>query len=290
MTISGNRCQVFGFGVSAGGARWNTSTARQKIESQLKYWVQEAKKIFLVSEGFSFTDVQPVKVFPSVSGTLITYDRINIRSVRLTNNNFPNFSVKIFYGAQKINKAYFSGTNRILEDGIRGLVYPRETEILQAWEAATHLPTIKKNGVVLGLSGSYSRTFFPKASSQYGLYCGAEVFAEINPNAAKSNEFSIKEKEFGIRPFLGVEAKDKWMIYGLCGVKYYRKNIKSETLNCNKSKAAYEIGVGTDYVLSDKFSIGAKFIKTLKSTLKVKDLSFQTSSIKILFSLSYKVN
>lgn len=291
VTFNGAECSVFGFGASGGGGTtWNTVSVKGKIKAQLEHWVNEAKNIFKNSEGFSFSDVQDIAISANRNRTDIVCNNINIHSVKLTNEKFPTFEGRILYGANSINSSYFSVDHKILENGITELVSPREAEILQSWDSATNPSATKRSGVTLGISTGYNHTFFPKASSQYGVYCGTEAFAEVNPNPSKSNGFSIKEKEIGIRPFFGIEAKDKWMIYGLCGIKYCRKNIKSETLNCNKSKPGYEIGVGTDYVLSDKFSIGAKFIKTLKSTLKVNDINFQTSSTKILFSLSYTIN
>lgn len=273
--------------------RWNFDSVTNKVNQYVTNIRSESMNIFSESEGFLMSEVRDTQFaggyekFNTDDSNYIVFNRISVPSIYLTNKNVPNFSARIIERSDKIAPDYFLGAGRPIEHAITVAISPVEADVIQAWNAATNPPTVKKNGLMLGLSGAYVKSFFPKASSTYGLYTGVEGFAEFNPSATKSNGFSIKEKSFGIRPFVGVIKKDSWAVYALGGVNCASRDIKSNAFHVNKCKLSYEIGVGSDYILSERFSVSAKFIKCLKSKLKINGLSFQTSSTKILFSLNY---
>jgi len=283
---------VFGFGIYE-NSHWKFDSITDKVKRYLENLKSDLTRIFPESEGFSISGLRDirfgeVKTFEERGDKYTVFNGISIPSVYLTNKNFPNFSARIIERSSKIKVEYFSAiTSRPIEDAITAAISPVESDVLQAWAAATNPVANKKNGLTLGLSGTYSKSLFPKASSTYGLYIGTEGFVEINPNESKSNGFAIKEKSFGARPFVGIIKKDNWAIYVLGGVKCAKRDIKSEMFHVHKGKLSYEIGVGTDYILSKRFSISAKFIKGIASKFNINGLAFQTSSTKILFSLNY---
>ncbi len=270
-------------------------TNKDSCEAKLKrmyerYWKPEIAIHFPLSDGFRVSSTGAITVMPSSTDDLGNqgFNELKIEPVYLTNINYPKFKVEILRGR---GEALFSGASffdsDILRKEIVDYITPDTVKILQSWDSATNPVTTKKNGLTLGLSGAYSKALFPKTSSTFGLYTGVEGFAEINPNESKSNGFSIKEKSFGFRPFVGIIKKDNWTIYALGGVKCAKRDIKSDMFHVKKGKLSYEIGVGSDYTLSERFSISAKFIKGLTSKFNINGLSFQTSSTKILFSLNY---
>lgn len=280
--------QYTGFGHIGAGTdtvRHYTS-CKTKIERQLKIWRDKAEEIFR-EEGFqiskninvSFDSNIEIKI---LSVAIISRDDLKERIINPNESNMP----------YRIDVEYFVNS-KTLQDYLTKIVTPNSNKMVEYFDRVVYgisqpLPTTtKKNGLTLGFSGAYSKSLFPKVSSTYGLYTGVEGYAEINPNEAKSNGFSIKEKSFGIRPFVGIIKKDNWAIYVLAGVKSAKRDIKSDMFHINKGKLSYEIGVGSDYILSERFSVSAKFIKGLKSKFNVNGLSFQTSSTKILFSLNY---
>lgn len=286
---------ICGFGNYA-APNWNFDSVTYKIKQYLENLRSELTRIFPESEGFFVSGVRDtyfgngLNVFTKeeTGEKYFVFNRISIPSIYLTNKNFPKFSARIIERSDYIKPHYFSvSSSRPIEDAIIASISPVESDIIQSWAAATNPVTTKKNGLTLGLSGAYSKALFPKASSTYGLYMGAECFVEINPNESKSNGFAIKEKSFGLRPFVGIIKKDNWTIYALGGVKCAKRDIKSDMFNVHKGKLSYEIGVGSDYILSERFSISAKFIKGITSKFNINGLAFQTSSTKILFSLNY---
>lgn len=266
-------------------------TFNRKVQAYLDSCYKHIYSIFPMSSGFYISGYPTISAINRKTSESLTsyFGTINSTSVVLLNKNYPSFATEILRGYPG-NYTFSYGTitnSETLMKGITSIISPVESDIIQSWASATNPVTTKKNGLTLGLSGTYSRSLFPKASSTFGLYTGVEGFAEINPNESKSNGFSIKEKSFGIRPFVGIIKKDNWAIYALAGVKSAKRDIKSDMFHINKGKLSYEIGVGSDYILSERFSVSAKFIKGLKSKFKINGLSFQTSSTKILFSLNY---
>ena len=271
----------------------NQLSCEKKLMQLYKNWKNIAKDYFKWSEGFRLSSTELVTVMDAdnyeidKSTKSKAFIKLKLNPVYLTNINYPQFKVEILRKRESIYDETSFYSPAVLLKEITDFVAPETIKILQSWDSATNPVTTKKNGLTLGLSGTYSRSLFPKASSTFGLYTGVEGFAEINPNESKSNGFSIKEKSFGIRPFVGIIKKDNWAIYALAGVKSAKRDIKSDMFHINKGKLSYEIGVGSDYILSERFSVSAKFIKGLKSKFNVNGLSFQTSSTKILFSLNY---
>ncbi len=267
------------------------STFNRKVKAYLDSCYKHIYSIFPASSGFYISGYPTISAInrKTTEGLTSYFGTINSTSVILRNKNYPSFATEILRGYPR-NYTFSYGTitnSETLMKGITSIISPVESDIIQSWAAATNPVTTKKNGLTLGLSGAYSKALFPKTSSTFGLYTGVEGFAEINPNESKSNGFSIKEKSFGFRPFVGIIKKDNWTIYALGGVKCAKRDIKSDMFHVKKGKLSYEIGVGSDYILSDRFSISAKFIKGLTSKFNINGLSFQTSSTKILFSLNY---
>ncbi|MDO4975040.1 MAG: hypothetical protein Q4E61_01795 [Alphaproteobacteria bacterium] len=268
----------------------NKASCETKLKRMYeKYWKPEIAIRFPLSEGFRVSPTGASSVMSSTYDEGVEeFTRLKFESVYLTNVNYPKFKVEILRGREEVffSELDFSDSD-FLRKEIVDYITPDTIQVLQSWDSATNPVTTKKNGLTLGLSGAYSKSLFPKASSTFGLYTGVEGFAEINPNESKSNGFSIKEKSFGFRPFVGVIKKDNWTIYALGGVKCAKRDIKSDMFHVKKGKLSYEIGIGSDYILSERFSISAKFIKCLTSKFNINGLSFQTSSTKILFSLNY---
>lgn len=289
--IYGKNWKIYGFGTMLDGQSRSASSFLSKLDRYLNYLKIEVIKIFPKSEGFSISEIKKSDTdFYSWDKDICVAVRngLFVQPVYLRNIYFPNFEARIIEKTVNIDNRYFLGDGAApIEHAITTAISPVESDVLKAWDSATNPATTRKNGLTLGFSGAYSKSLFPKVSSTYGLYTGVEGYAEINPNEAKSNGFSIKEKSFGIRPFVGVIKKDNWAIYALAGVKSAKRDIKSDMFHINKGKLSYEIGVGSDYILSERFSVSVKFIKGLKSKFKVNGLSFQTSSTKILFSLNY---
>lgn len=277
---------MYGFGKLVNG-RWSFSSIKNKIERYLKYVRNEVVRRFPSSDGFSISEAKEVDFFYTEHDDSITFNKVSIPSVYLYNKYYPKFSAKILNRINALNDSFFTGDSKVIQAAITTAIAPNETEIIQAWDAATNPPAVKRNGLTLGLSLSYAKSLFPKISSKYGFYTGAECFAEFNPNASKSNGFSVKEHGFGIRPFAGIIKKGSWAVYGLVGVKCAKRKIQSEVFSSNKGSLSYELGVGTDYFLSDRFSVSAKFIKGMRTKVKMKGFNFQVSSTKILFSLNY---
>lgn len=285
----GSIWKIFGFGTKSDR---RATSFLNKMDGYLNHLRIKLVEIFPESEGFSIDKIKKSDTnFYSWdrNTSVIVRNGLYVQPVYLRNKHFPSFETRIIEKTANIDYHYFLGksSSRTIEDAITIAISPVEADVLKAWDSATNPTTTKKNGLTLGFSGAYSKSLFPKVSSTYGLYTGVEGYAEINPNETKSNGFSIKEKSFGIRPFVGIIKKDNWAIYALAGVKSAKRDIKSDMFHINKGKLSYEIGVGSDYILSERFSVSAKFIKGLKSKFNVNGLSFQTSSTKILFSLNY---
>lgn len=268
-------------------------TAKASCEAKLRQmyekWKADIERFFPHSKGFRYSPIVDATVMDgtNLEGGIQAFNKIKTTSVYLTNIHYSSFEVEILRGRESIYiESSFLDPNTLHKE-ITDYIVPDTIKFLRSWDSATNPVATKKSGLTLGLSGTYSKSLFPKASSTYGLYIGAEGFAEINPNESKSNGFAIKEKSFGVRPFVGIIKRDNWAIYALGGVKCAKHDIKSEMFHVHKGKLSYEIGVGTDYILSKRFSISAKFIKSIASKFNINGLAFQTSSTKILFSLNY---
>ena len=176
----------------------------------------------------------------------------------------------------------------------------------------------KKRNMIFGVGIGFDKVFI-KEGKKYGPYVGAELFAEINPTNCKilpekseliRRNLTYRSQSLGINMLFGIAARDSWMVYGICGPKLSFKNIKASydsdkdiaklfdfdltNKTLKKRQIEFDYGIGTTYVISPKISVSLKFIRTSKSSIKIKSFDKSLSKVtskpsKIILGLSYTI-
>ncbi len=269
------------------------SERNSKVDEYISHIIGKLRNIFISKDGYTITLTPNLKVqiqrpLEHTGNHIIDGNRkLIIPNVMLSHKSFPNFSIELLNSEANIDFNYFFNQNPYpLQQAISKAIQRDPLEFQNEWNAAVP-STIKKNNFTCGLSAAYSESFFSQRNSTYGIYAGAEAYFEFTPNKIQSSGFSIKEKNFGIRPFVGITKKNNWTIYGIFGIKYSKHSFKADKVYANKGKLLCETGIGSDYFISDKISVSVKALKSIKSTLKVQNIPFKISSFKILFALNY---
>lgn len=167
-------------------------------------------------------------------------------------------------------------------------ISPDFATIIQDWNTKSNPPANTRSALTLGTSVTYSHSFYTDTHAKYGLYTGVEAFVEFTPTKMKSHRFMIKEAEIGIRPCIGIEARENWRFYAVFGIKASKKSVKFAALSKRITKPALEIGLGTEYIISQRYTAGFKIIKTLRQQHKLMTIPFSSTSLKILFSFGVR--
>lgn len=145
------------------------------------------------------------------------------------------------------------------------------------------------------LEGSFGwRKIIANKGSRFGLYTGIELFFDFNPNEMHfdNKQCSLKEHAIGITPFLGIASKENWMLYGLAGVKLSFKRVDVQRKSLTKHKPEFELGAGTDYMLTKHVAMGFRYVHTFQSKMNLKygdnsKFTLKTHSSKFLLTFSY---
>lgn len=198
--------------------------------------------------------------------------------------NYPN-----------LQKEFYEG--KLQEAESRNVKLVEELKIAE--ESKTHeempLSNPKSSKLNMLLEGSIGwRKIISNKVGRFGIYTGAELFFDFNPNEVyfDKKQCSLKENAIGIMPFLGIASKDNWMLYGLAGVKLSFKRIELEQRSFTRHKTEFELGVGTDYMLTKHVGIGFRYVHTFQSQMKFKsrdnsEVTLKTHSSKFLVTFSY---
>ena len=249
---------------------------KTKITEPLRSWLTDTSFYIYQEPSFEAVTAKTAWINPMIIKSTI-YPQATIYLLRGNTERPMSFTVAAFYDSETLIKE------------IRSKYDTLENTVIHDWDTATNPRTQTRSGLTIGVSIAYSHTFFYDEKIKYGIYTGVEAFGEITPKAMKSHGFKVKEKEVGLRPFLGVECRDSWRIFILGGLKLRQLDTKYFALHQRKTKPAFEIGIGSEYLLSEKYSIGLKLIKTMKQRHKMKyNTKFTTTSLKILFSFGMR--
>jgi len=308
-------------------------TCEKKIAVALKKYNDAIASVFTKSNGFVVSENQDV-VIPTTNDENrdISFQPIYLTNIYWPNYKAKVFSGS---GLNKDGKIwdvsfqYFASSslleNVLVQSNINmdsillswHEIYDRPTPKDTEYYLSSDIKSSKKQNLTFGISVGYDKTFI-KEGKKFGLYTGVDLFADAMPTNCKitpnkddviQTEIGVKTHSFGITPFLGIASKDSWMIYGLCGARFsfkkinikhaadpiYAKSFDLANKKLNKMKLEFDIGLGTNYVLSDKFNIGLRYIHTLKSSMKFKsydnsDVKLTTNSSRIVASLTYTIN
>lgn len=288
--------------------------AERKITAQYKKYYDALVAAFPKSDGWSVTPFRGVQI-EKANPTQADHDEngqnetyvdptrsLKFRSAVLTHEDYSDLKLVALTGSSQhsqgseyfeIPENYFAAIDILHSKLTR--TYTRGVDFLSdqwlkylAKEPSTS--TSKKPGVMFGVGVTFSRVVFPKPESTFGAYWGAETFFESTPGACKSKGVEVKENAVGIRPMFGIQATGKWTIYALTGARYSFKKVTYGAETANKKKFEFEIGLGTNYHITEKVSVGVKVIRTLKSSAKLETAKIDLKSTKVLLCVNYKLN
>lgn len=291
------------FGLNELDGTVNEDSIQQSIESisgGFEVYREIVAKHFPENKGFLLSAFKKVKINSNIKTNQITF-----YNVALTNKYYPKFKVNILRGSgpsgdgsspETIRWGYFVDPatlkTYLSELAFSGL-YDLPAALDEAYSAAENdAPRGSKLKMLFGGSVGYSHTFMEN-NKKFGLYTGVDLFFDTCPNRTNisKNSIGIKQNNIGITPFIGIAAKDSWMIYAIAGPKLSFKNLSFQNTIIKKTKVEFEVGAGTDYMLTDHFAVGFRYLKTLKSNVKFKhnyiNYNLRTSSSKFIVSLSY---
>ena len=304
-TLVNNTKVLGGFGENL--YNWDFRNQKQgaEIENHIPETEKKITQIFADSVALTnkdvpvlqITTVQPVKIIgdPGYTTTL---------QVLPVYAKYGEKQFKIIYGsgenrdgstAETLPHEYFANATTLHEYLLNRYVggflrdYP---ELYKQTISENDAPRGAKLKMLFGGSVGYSHTFMG-SNKKFGLYTGVDLFFDTCPNRTNisKNSIGIKQNNIGITPFIGIAAKDSWMLYAIGGPKLSFKNLSFKNTIIKKNKIEFEVGAGTDYMLTDHFAVGFKYLKTLKSNIKFKHNSvnykLRTSSSKFVLSLSY---
>lgn len=217
------------------------------------------------------------------------YSTVKIAPLTVVGNS-GQFRFGMMRGFDKIQQFYDHSfyDEDALASAIRSYIRPKSAEILKAYHETSTLPARTKSGLTIGISATYSHSHFSNEYSEFGVYTGVECFGQLTPKM-NTNGTKVTEIEAGIRPVIGIDARDKWRLFGLFGIKIRRLQTKSKLIKNTKTKPAFEFGIGSEFRLSQKHAIGLKVIKTFKQSKNVNYHPLEVTSTKILLSFVVRI-
>lgn len=283
---------VVGFG--SGDPR-NFDSINNKVNKALNKIVDSvrpdlAETGLTIEQEPKFEAVDPDKhgIDTSILG-MAKYSTVKIDPLTVVGNS-GQFRFGMMRGFDNIQQFYDHSfyDEDALASAIRSYIRPKSSEILKAYHETSTLPARTKSGLTIGISATYSHSHFSNEYSGFGVYTGAECFGQLTPKM-NTNGTKVTEIEAGIRPVIGIDARDKWRLFGLFGIKIRRLQTKSKLIKSTKTKPAFEFGIGSELRLSQKHAIGLKVIKTFKQSKKVNHHPLEVTSTKILLSFVVRI-
>lgn len=307
-----------------------TSCAK-KISTQWKICRDIIAKYFTPADGFVVSPHIDAKIDNTVGYTR----EITLYPVTISNIRFPEFNdVTVILGSgpesngevpSNISQVCFNSAyglhERLSKNIIIGIPNILDTLLDMSGVSDTQIQdsaqlSSSKSNLTFGLSVGYDKTFI-KEGGRFGLYTGAEIFADINPSRgsvrSKSGETivnsscDLKTRSFGFTALVGLASKNNWTIYGLGGIRCSFKTLDTKftptvtdasslitnpAQKISKDGIEFDVGAGSTYTLSKNWAIGVRYTHTLKSSIKFKsfdgsDAKLTTRSSRITASLTY---